>query len=263
MYIRSRCNLAGSFFFLIGVFVSASSMAEENDPPTITVSGTAEVQVVPDHAVLTFSIDSRAKELAAGVADNDAKVKAVIQYLSESSIEDKFVRTELIRIRPIFESRAKQGYVARQQQTNVPQVAGAGSKPPSIQPIGYTAVRRISLTIKDLKTFEPIYRGLIERGVNEVDGLNFFTSELRKHRDEARMQAIRAAREKATAMANELGCTLKAVQSIAETGSYGRPMMQNSITMAASSGGGGVASGMIKIQSTVNVVFVLGDVQMK
>ena len=45
-------------------------------------------------------------------------------------------------------------------------------------------------------------------GVNYVHGVEFRTTELRKHKDTARALAVKAAREKATAMAGELGPAL-------------------------------------------------------
>jgi uncharacterized protein YggE len=45
---------------------------------------------------------------------------------------------------------------------------------------------------------------MIESGVNYVQGIDFQTTELRKHRDEARALALKAAEEKAIAMAGEL-----------------------------------------------------------
>ena len=59
-----------------------NATADDDAMPTITVTGTAEVQVVPDEAVLTFSIESREEKLAATVADNDAKIQSVTEFLN-------------------------------------------------------------------------------------------------------------------------------------------------------------------------------------
>jgi hypothetical protein len=45
----------------------------------------------------------------------------------------------------------------------------------------------------------------LEAGANYVHGVQFRTTELRKYRDEARALAIKAAKEKADALARELG----------------------------------------------------------
>ncbi|MDG2012682.1 MAG: SIMPL domain-containing protein [Pirellulaceae bacterium] len=245
---------------LLFVLVAQASIVAANEPelPTVSVTGTAEVRVLPDQAILRFSIDSRALALAAAVGDNDTKVTAVTQYLTQNKIEARFIRTDVIRIQPLFETPNK----SRQQSSN-----GAGantSAEQKIQPIGYSARRDISVTIKNLSQFEAIYRGLIERGVNEVNNVSFLSSELRKHREEARLMAVRAAKQKANVMASELGCKLAAVQSIRESGpSYrGSNMMTNRFADVPGGSEGAVASGMITISASVDIVFLLGDVEL-
>lgn len=230
--------------------------ANDSDPPILSVTGTAEVRVLPDQAILRFSIDSRSLQLAAAVGDNDTKVTAVTQYLTQNKIEARLIRTDVIRIQPLFENPNK----SRQQNQS-----GVRSTDQKIQPIGYSARRDISVTIKNLESFETIYRGLIERGVNEVNNVSFLSSELRKHRDEARLMAVRSAKQKAGAMASELGCKLAAVQSIRASGPSYRSsnMMTNRFAEAPGGTEGTVASGMITISASVDVVFLLGDVELE
>jgi uncharacterized protein YggE len=57
---------------------------------------------------------------------------------------------------------------------------------------------------------------LLEAGINRVNGINFGVSETRKYRDEARSKAIRAAKEKAVAMAADLGQTVGKPWDISE-----------------------------------------------
>ncbi len=108
---------------------------------------------------------------------------------------------------------------------------------------------------------------LISRDLrSSTDGIEFRTSALRKHRDTARAQALKAAREKATAMAAELGSKVGKPLSITESassfgmrswggGSRGGGMQQNSF----SGGGGssesteGFAPGQIAVSAAVNV----------
>jgi len=98
---------------------------------------------------------------------------------------------------------------------------------------------------------------------------------LRKHRDMARQQAIRAAREKAVALAGDLGAKVGKPFSIQETsgggvrnGSSGFrdrwAAMQNSVQEADRSGAAAegegeqkLAAGMISVTSRVDVVFAL------
>ena len=268
----NRFQFVKSLTLIFAVLLVLSSIVSADDPPmpTISVSGTAEIRVVPDEAVFTFSIESREKELDAAVNDNDQKIKAVSEFLRKSSVEPKHIRTDMISIRPILEQANRPGWKGQQLSiqsnaaTNFPDGSTDKLKI-KIKPIGYTARRQLSVTITDLKTFEAIYRGLLRQGVNDVGGIQFRTTELRKHRDAARLKAINAAKEKATALANELGATLAAVQTITESNrSPFSNYAQNSIMSADSSGGGSsIAAGEMEIKATVQVVFKLGDTEME
>lgn len=258
------------FVFSNAIFGAFSSVnADDSQHPTISVTGTAEVRATPDEAVLTFSIDSREKDLDEAVKDNDERIKAVVKFLKDSKIKPQHIRTEVITIRPIFEpvqSRWK-GQIA---QTNAPaQLSNAigvtPDKKKDIKPIGYTARRSLAITIKNLSAFEKIYRGLIGKGVNDVGGIQFRTTELRKYRDEARLKAVKAAREKATAMAAELGATLASVQTITESSPPRfSNFMQNSITPVGEfEDSSSIATGVIEIKASVHVVFRLGDTELE
>ncbi len=259
-------------FFLIALSSFTIAHGNEELPqPTISVTGVAEVRAVPDEAVLTFSIESREADLNSAVKDNDDRISAVTAFLKESKIEAKDIRTEIIKIRPIFE-KVQSGWQGKAmqmpaQQANAPALAArpAAKKKDRIKPIGYTARRSLSITIKDLKSFEDVYRGLIAKGVNDVGGIQFRTTELRKHRDEARLKAVKAAREKAEAMATELGATLSSVQAITENGSPGRTtMFQNSISRVGifDESDSSIATGVIEITASVHVVFRLGNTEL-
>ena len=239
--------------------------------PKITVSGSAEIKVKPDQAVLTFSVESREEKLDDAVKDNDSKIKSVVEFLKTSKLESKDIRTQVISIRPIFESSLVpwkgQAFQAPMAPANasVPR-APAGGKKPKLKPIGYTARRQLSIVVKDLEAFEAIYRGLIERGVNEVGGVQFETAKLREHRDEARLKAIRAAREKATAMAGELGAKLASVHSIVEsTTPHWHSPLQNTVSFSgrAAASSDTLAAGLIEVKASVSVVFILGATELK
>ena len=177
-----------------------------------------------------------------------------------------------IKIRPVFE-QSQSGW--KGQSAQLPMPLGSSNAAPRIaaspgdkmaKVIGYTARRSLSVTIKDLKSFEDVYGGLIGKGVNDVSGVEFRTTELRKHRDAARLQAVKAAREKAEAMAGELGATLSSVQSITEYSTLPRSTFsQNSLTpvRAFERSNSSVAAGVIEIKASVHVVFRLSNTELK
>jgi len=137
---------------------------------------------------------------------------------------------------------------------------------------GYFARRSYSVTLKDVKQFEPLVAAGLKNGANRIQGFEFKTTELRKHRDEARKRAIRAAKEKAEALAAELGAKAGKPRSIGEGynsgGSYrswwgwGGYNYQTNAQVAVQSDGGGEGGetmplGQVAVRAQVSVTFDL------
>jgi hypothetical protein len=139
--------------------------------------------------------------------------------------------------------------------------------------VGYFVHKTVVITLRDLDKFESVLGEALSAGVNYVHGIEFRTTELRKHRDEARALAIRAAREKAEALAGELDQTVGEPIQIEEVqnywwsgysswwgGRHGSSMTQNVIQelgAGAMSAGGEIAPGQISINARVSVSFSL------
>lgn len=261
---RHRLFVHSMTLVLFGLVPLLSSARADDGllQPTISVTGSAVVRVAPDEAVLKFSIESRDEQLDVAVADNEKKIKAVTDFLRQSKVQPANIRTQVISIRPIFEQPAPSKWSPAQSNLAADRLPTTGDdKAPSIQPIGFTVSRQLSITITDLDSFETVYSGLIKRGVNDVGGVDFRTTDLREHKDAARIQAVRAAKEKAVAMAGELEATVAGVHTITENRSdiYSGYAMQNRMMVAGEgSDETSVAAGMIEINATVSVVFRLG-----
>ena len=129
--------------------------------------------------------------------------------------------------------------------------------------------RAYSVTLKDVKRFEKLVDVALKNGANRLLGFEFRTTDLRKHRDEARKNAILAAKEKAQALAAALGQELGDPTSIGE-GWHGlvgnrrswwgwqRGGMSQNYTSHAGNGGTGGATlplGEIGVSARINVSF--------
>jgi uncharacterized protein len=217
---------------------------------TITVSGDAEVRVVPDQVQLSLGIISIDRSLAKAKSLNDERIKRTLAALRAQGIDPKHVQTDHLSAQPRRDS-------------------GSYDRPNVDVPEAYEVRRNVMVTVKDLKKLEAIVTAVLDAGANEIDGLQFLTTELRKHRDTARAMALKAAREKAAAMAAELGMRAGRVRTISEHGggwSYWSPfrggggfqqnMMQN-MAGGAEQPEDGFAPGMISVKASVGVVFDL------
>jgi len=214
----------------------------------IHTSGTAEIRVPPDEINLRLGIESRSPELDAAVKQNDASTAAVLKFLRDSGIAAKDVQTDFVDIQPNY-------HRDRDQQQVMPEF--------------YSVRRNIGVRLRKVAQFDVILAGVLKHGANHVHGIEFRTTELRKHRDAARQQAIRAAKEKAEALAGELDVKIGKASSIQEqTGggywggsNYMANVMSQNVSQAALGGGessdGNLAVGMISVTATVNVTFAL------
>jgi uncharacterized protein len=213
-------------------------------PRLITVLGEAEIKVVPDEVSIFVVTEGLDKDLNIAKAQNDALVKKVLAVVKEFQIDPKFVQTSYISIKPRYEREY--------EKRNF---------------IGYSVSNTISIKLKDLKKLEGLLSKILGEGVSNVRVADFATSELRKHRQEARLVAIKAAKEKAVALAAELGQKVGRPYSISESPishlafSYDRAMTSqyalSAEGMAASVSGGTISLGEISVYSNISVSFEL------
>jgi len=74
----------------------------------------------------------------------------------------------------------------------------------------------MTITVRDLANLDTLLESLIKAGGNRIDSIGYETSDLRKYRDQARDEAVKAAREKAGALAKALGQDIGKAQTIEE-----------------------------------------------
>jgi hypothetical protein len=223
----------------------------------ITVSGNAAVRVVPDQVTLTLGVETWNKDLVAAKTENELRIKTMITAVGAHGVGSKDVQTDYVSIElELKDEHDERGYAI-----------GRTVK-------GYWVRRSAIVTLRDVSKFEPLLTSVVEAGANHVHGIAFETTELRKFRDQARALAIQAAREKAIALAAELGQKIGRPESISEGhsgwgasyGSYwgghrGGGMSQNIMQMQALAGGaapdGALEPGRISVTADVSVTFRL------
>jgi len=119
----------------------------------------------------------------------------------------------------------------------------------------------VEITLNDLSKYESLTSKLLEDGVNRIDSVEFDVSEDRKYKDDARLKAIRAAREKATAMAAELGQSIGKPWTIIENSANASYYLANLNSFAhagrLAEAESTVAPGEVSIRASVNVSFEL------
>ena len=169
------------------------------NPRYITVTGDADVMVEPDEVIITIGVESFDKDLNKSKEINDRDAKSVIQLLEKKyKIPKKYVRTHYIRVHPHYENWTTKKIS------------------------GYSVYKQIELTLKEVDKFEAILTDVLKSGANNINNIQFRTTDLRKHKDQARELALIAAQEKARDMGGALGQTIGLPTNIQEnqTGWY-------------------------------------------
>jgi uncharacterized protein YggE len=224
----------------------------ENEPPprTVTTTGEATVNVRPDEVVINLGVETFDKVLSESKAANDAASRRLLSAIHDVGVEDKYVQTDVMQVQIEYNDGGIRHGIA-----------------------GYTCRRAYAVTLKDITKFDRLIDSGLNNGANCLMGFEFRTTELRKHRDEARKLAIKAAKEKAVALAGELEMTVSSPRTINEGGTgywgytggwwgwggRGSYMTQNTIQQAPSGGGGeggeALPLGQIAVRAQVSVVF--------
>jgi hypothetical protein len=216
---------------------------------TIRVNGEASVMVEPDEVVLTVGIETRHVQLKTAKQRSDEVLREAIDVAKAHGIETRYIQTDYMQVEPRYkdyEYTVFDVYVVRQN---------------------------LVLTLRQIENFEVLLTDLLDTGVTNVQGIQFRTTELRKYRDQARALAIKAAKEKAIAMAGELDQNIGEPITIEEgyQGWYswydgwwgsraGGAMTQNVIQEAGPStysGDSTLAPGQIAVTANVTVMFGL------
>ena len=223
--------------------------ADPAPPRTISTTGEAVVNVVPDEVVLGLGVETFAAKLEDAKRANDERAAKLVGVVKAAGVEEKHIQTATLQLEIRYRSNR-----------------------PSEGIDGYYARRSYSVTLKQPQKLEALLDAALTGGANQILGIDYRTAQLRTHRDAARKMAIKAAKEKAVALAAELDCTVGAPRTITEGhvgytpwgggGHWGRSnvMAQNVMQEAGGAGVDGAEAtpfGQIGINAHVSVTFDL------
>jgi len=225
--------------------------ADSASSGSINVSGSADVKVVPDKVIITLGVETSDAVLMQAKSMNDERVRAVLALREKYGIKAENMQTDYINIQPTYDSYSDRRIVKT-----------------------YVVQKSIVITLTDISKFEDLLTDALAAGANYVNSVDFRTSDLRKYRDQARELALKAAREKAEAMAATLGRKVGNVTSVSEDsgtwyssyryfwgGNYGQSqnVVQNAggANPGAGSDDSTIAPGQITVNASVHVTFDL------
>ena len=219
--------------FLI-VLISTFMIAQTTPQPSVDVTGVGIVNIVPDHVTVSVRVENTGKNARAVKQLNDAAISEVLAFVKSMKIDNKDIQTEYIRLSKNYEYNTKT--------------------------YNFAANQSMKIKLRDLSEYEKLMNGLLESGINRIDGVAFSSSEIKQLESQARKNAMLNAKMKATEYAVALNQTIGKALSISEfsQGNPSPPMYRKAMAMSDGvSGGETIAPGELEIRVTVNVSFVL------
>ena len=195
-----------SFLFRLGVLTALlaapfpAQAQPEQKPPSVSVTGEANITTAPDIAIVQAGVTSQAKTAREAMAGSGKLMTAVLAVLKDSGIPEKDIKTSRLRLEPIYEP----------------------NKRPPAPIIAVEATSLITVRLREVNLSADILDKMISAGANIVTGINFDISEPSKLLDQARVEALADARRKAEIYAKAAGVTLGRPLSISE-GYISRP----------------------------------------
>jgi uncharacterized protein YggE len=217
--------------------------AEENklSPRHVSVTGTAVARVQPDIVVWDVTVRRTNRDLAKAQAECEETVKKVLALRSELKLKPEDAQTGYLSIQKVFD---------RDQAGNTTSFRH------------FEVVRTITLRQRETKGFDAILARLVEASDVEVS-YRLESTKYHEQRAQTRLEAVKAAREKAAAMTTLLGAKVGRVLRIAEPQeTWSSPYSNVSNTMFVSprqaepdQAPGTFAPGAIEIKVSIDVDF--------
>jgi uncharacterized protein YggE len=197
----------------------------------ITVTGTGQVQTIPDEAEFSVGVTTKGQTAREALAANSARMRELIDALKGAGVADRDMQTQDVSVGANYEVEGKEG--------------------------GYSARNSLSVRITDLDRAGAILDAASRAGANEVYGPSLSRSDREALESHALKDAVANARKRAEALADAAGVTLGDVTAISEQSQPDGPVFAMA-ERAAADAKVPIKPGREEITASVTVTFAIG-----
>jgi uncharacterized protein YggE len=186
----------------------------------LTVNAEGRSFHAPDLAVFNAGVTTQGKTAAAALGENSRAMTEVIAALKRAGIAERDIQTSNLSINPLYSDPNRDAMLAA-RTAGQPYVPPAQPAVPQI--IGYQATNTVSVRQRDLKNFGKVIDTLAAAGANQINGPMFQMDDAEPALNEARLDAVKTARERAELYATATGLKIVRILSLSEGGGYYGP----------------------------------------
>lgn len=202
----------------------------------LELTATGEATRVPNLAMISAGVVTRAATATAALQQNSARMERVLAALRRVGIAERDIQTSAISLNPEYQYQENQ--------------------PPRL--VAYTASNQVTIRFRDIRNSGQVLDILVAEGANQISGPNMTIERPEEALDEARTNAVAAGRARAELYARALGKRVARVISVSEGGGYypppPMPMAERSVMAAAKTE---ILPGDQKLQVSLAMVFEL------
>jgi uncharacterized protein YggE len=183
-------------FAILAVVLSACGSANTASPMatrTISVNGTGTVYLTPDIAYINIGVHTDGAEVGQVVDGNSLKSQSVIKAIKALGVADKDIQT-----------------------SNFSVINSVQYDPTTGADLGmtYSVDNSVVVTMRDMTKLSALLDAVIAAGANNINSVLFDIADKSAAVQEARLLAMKNAKDLATELTSGLGVTLGPVQSL-------------------------------------------------
>jgi uncharacterized protein YggE len=170
--------------------------------PQIVATATGEARLRPDRANILVGVQTRAKTAAAAARENNTRQQAVIDVVVAAGVPREQISTENYN-------------VSADTRIDKP-----GQNPVVV---GYVVTNVVRVEVRRIEQVGPVIDAALGKGANQIDAVDWFSSNTDAARRQALADAVAKARGDAEAMARAGGGKLGPLLELSTTEDLGGP----------------------------------------
>ncbi|MFH0978712.1 MAG: SIMPL domain-containing protein [Candidatus Woesearchaeota archaeon] len=224
-----------SVVLAIGLVMSVWQGVAKTQGPDLIVTGSAQMEVAPDQAVIFVSVETTAKTSLESQQSNALTSEQVLAALKAIGLDDKSMQTSAYSITPEY----------YYPQNGPPQLTD------------YKTTNTLKLTIHDVAKVGQIIDTASSSGANRIDNIQFQLSDStsERMRQVVLNNAVGNAKLKAIAMVSALSLSLGEVKQISESSYQVVPFVYQLSKDTAAQSATPIQPGTVEVSAQVSVTY--------
>jgi uncharacterized protein len=202
----------------------------------ISVTGTGEVKVVPDIALVSIGVQVQMETLSSAQRQAAESMGAVTDVLKNNSIADEDIQTSNYSIQPVWQWVDNENVF-----------------------VGYKVVNVVNVKIRNMEAIGDIIDAAVAAGGEYVvvNGISFSIDNPDEYYNNARLDAMDDAKEKATQLAHSAGVKVGSPISITESAYYSVDNSDIQYIDSEARVTTSISAGQLTVSVTVQVVYAI------